>query len=102
YGENFKYNWETVTLNFTYMNVGYVGYCADHGVGADVELTVTTYRILSNGEVIITRWDEDGEHNLKSKGVKNTVIADTFEPDETVYESSRVVTATDDRKYEGD
>ena len=102
YGENFKYNWETVTLNFTYMNVGYVGYCADHGVGADVALTVTTYRILSNGEVIITRWDEDGEHNLKSKGVKNTVIADTFEPDETVYESSRVVTATDDRKYEGD
>ena len=102
YGENFKYNWETVTLNFTYMNVGYVGYCADHGVGADVELTVTTYRILSNGEVIITRWDEDGEHNLKSKGVKNTVIADTFEPDETVYESSRVVTATDDRKYEGE
>jgi len=100
YGENFKYNWETVTLNFTYMNVGYVGYCADHGVGADVDLTVTTYRIKSNGEVIITRWDEDGIHNLKSKGVKNTVIADTFEPDETVYESSRVVTATDDRKYD--
>ena len=100
YGVNFKYNWETVTLNFTYMNVGYVGYCANHGVGADVELTVTTYRILSTGEVIITRWDEDGEHNLKSKGVKNTVIADTFEPDETVYESSRVVTADDDRKYE--
>ena len=102
YGDNFKYNWETVTLNFTYMNVGYVGYNADNGYGADVALTVTTYRILSTGEVIITRWDKNGEHNLKSKGVKNTVLQDTFEPNETVYESSRVVTATDDRKYEGE
>ena len=102
YGENFKYNWDEVTLNFTYMNVGYVGYNADNGYGADTALTVTTYRIQSNGEVIITRWDKNGEHNLKSKGVSNTVLQDTFDPDETVYESSRVVTATDDRKYEGD
>ena len=100
YGANYKYNWETVTLNFTYMNVGYVGYNADNGYGADVALTVTTYRIQSNGDVIITRWDKDGEHNLKSAGVKNTVLMDTFEPDLTVYESSRVVSATDDRKYE--
>ena len=99
YGDNFKYNWETVTLNFTYMNVGYVGYNADNGYGADVALTVTTYRILSTGEVIITRWDKDGEHNLKSKGVKNTVLQDTFEPNETVYASSRVVTAGADEEY---
>ena len=102
YGANFKYNWDTVTLNFTYMNVGYVGYNADNGYGADVALTVTTYRIQSNGDVIITRWDKSGEHNLKSAGVKNTVLMDTFDPDLTVYESSRVVTATDDRKYEGE
>jgi hypothetical protein len=102
YGANFKYNWDTVTLNFTYMNVGYVGYNADNGYGADVALTVTTYRIQSNGDVIITRWDKNGEHNLKSAGVKNTVLMDTFDPDLTVYESSRVVTATDDRKYEGE
>ena len=102
YGANYKYNWDTVTLNFTYMNVGYVGYNADNGYGADVALTVTTYRILSTGEVIITRWDKNGEHNLKSAGVKNTVLMDTFDPDLTVYESSRVVTATDDRKYEGE
>ena len=102
YGDNYKYNWETVTLNFTYMNVGYVGYCADHGVGADTDLTVTVYRIQADGSVIISRWDQDGIHNLKSKGVKNTVIMDTFEPDETVYASSRIVTADDDRKYEGD
>ena len=102
YGENFKYNWDEVTLNFTYMNVGYVGYNADNGYGADVALTVSTFRILSTGEVIITRWDKDGEHNLKSMGVSNTVLKDTFDPDLTVYESSRVVTATDDRKYEGD
>ncbi len=102
YSDNFKYNWETVTLNFTYMNVGYVGYNADNGYGADVALTVTTFRIQQNGDVIITRWDKNGEHNLKSRGVKNTVLQDTFEPDETVYESSRVVSATDDRKYEGE
>ena len=102
YGANYKYNWDEVTLNFTYMNVGYVGYNADNGYGADVALTVSTFRIQSNGDVIITRWDKNGEHNLKSKGVRNTVLQDTFDPDETVYESSRVVTATDDRKYEGD
>ena len=102
YGDNYKYNWDTVTLNFTYLNVGYVGYNADNGYGADVALTVTTYRIKDNGEVIITRWDKNGEHNLKSAGVSNTVLQDTFDPDLTVYESSRVVTADDDRKYEGD
>ena len=100
YGDNFKYNWDEVTLNFTYMNVGYVGYNADNGYGADVALTVTTYRIQADGSVIISRWDEDGIHNLKSKGVKNTVLMDTFDPNETVYESSRIVTADDDRKYE--
>ena len=100
YGANYKYNWDEVTLNFTYMNVGYVGYNADNGYGADVALTVTTYRIQADGSVIITRWDENGIHNLKSKGVKNTVLMDTFEPNLTVYESSRIVTADDDRKYE--
>ena len=100
YGDNFKYNWETVTLNFTYMNVGYVGYNADNGYGADVALTVTTYRIQADGSVIITRWDEDGIHNLKSAGVRNTVLQDTFDPNLTVYESSRIVTVDDDRKYE--
>ena len=101
YGANFKYNWDEVTLNFTYMNVGYVGYNADNGYGADTALTVTTYRIKADGSVIITRWDEQGVHNLKSAGVKNTVLMDTFDPNLTVYESSRIVTADDDRKYEG-
>jgi len=100
YGDGFKYNWETVTLNFTYMNVGYVGYNADNGYGADVALTVTTYRIQADGSVIVSRWDKDGIHNLKSAGVKNTVLQDTFEPDLIVYESSRIVTVDDDRKYE--
>ena len=100
YGANFKYNWETVTLNFTYMNVGYVGYNADNGYGADTALTVTTYRIQADGSVIVSRWDKNGIHNLKSAGVRNTVLQDTFDPDLTVYESSRIVTADDDRKYE--
>ena len=100
YGADFKYNWDTVTLNFTYLNVGYVGYNADNGYGADVALTVTTFRIQADGSVIVSRWDQNGIHNLKSAGVKNTVLQDTFDPDLTVYESSRIVTADDDRKYE--
>ena len=54
----------------------------------------------ADGSVIISRWDKNGLHNLKSRGVRNTVLQDTFNPDRTVYESSRIVTATDDRYYE--
>lgn len=99
YGSNYRVP-KTVSIHFTYLNVGYVGYNKDNGYGADVALTVTTFRIRKDGSVIISRWDEDGLHNLKSKGVKNTVLMDTWSPNTTVYESSRIVTADDDRKYE--
>ena len=53
------------TLNFTYMNYGYVGYSnsvADNG------LTMTAFEIYGD-EVIIKRYDANGLHNLKSRGV---------------------------------
>ncbi len=89
-----------VTLNFTYMTAGYIGYYGTTVNGADGALTMTVFRIQKDGSVIVGRYDENGIHNLKSAGAKNTDRGDTMEPDPTVYESYRVVTATDDRKYE--
>lgn len=61
---------------------------------------MSVFRIQKDGSVIVGRYDENGIHNLKSAGAKNTDKGDTMEPDLTVYESYRVVTADDDRKYE--
>ena len=88
-----------VTLNFTYMTAGYIGYYGTTVNGADGALTMTVFRIQKDGSVIIGRYDENGIHNLKSAGAKNTDKGDTMEPDLTVYESYRVVTATSDEKY---
>ena len=90
-----------VTLHFTYMTAGYIGYYGTTDGGADGALTMTVFRIQKDGSVIIGRYDENGIHNLKSAGVKNTERGDIMEADPTVYESYRVVTADDDRKYEG-
>ena len=92
---------DEVSLNFTYMTAGYIGYYGTTVNGADGALTMTMFRIQKDGSVIIGRYDANGIHNLKSAGAKNTDKGDTMEPDPTVYESWRVVTATDDRKYEG-
>ncbi|MBE6638175.1 MAG: hypothetical protein E7616_01785 [Ruminococcaceae bacterium] len=58
------------TLNFTYMNAGYVGYYDNHN-GADDALTMTSFRIMGSS-VVITRYDSNGIHNLKSEGVTNS------------------------------
>ena len=92
---------DEVSLNFTYMTAGYIGYYGTTVNGADGALTMTMFRIQKDGSVIIGRYDANGIHNLKSAGAKNTDKGDTMEPDLTVYESWRVVTAGDDRKYEG-
>ena len=90
-----------VTLNFTYMTAGYIGYYGVTDGGADGTLTMSVFRIQKDGSVIIGRYDANGIHNLKSAGVKNTSRNDIMDPDPTVYESYRVVTATSDEKYEG-
>jgi len=52
--------------------------------------------------VIITRYDKDGVHNLKSAGKANSIDESgyTFD-DERVYESSRIVGANKDEEYNG-
>ncbi|MBE6027397.1 MAG: hypothetical protein E7227_02180 [Clostridiales bacterium] len=66
------------TLNFTYMNAGYVGYymnCANSeyvngGEGyhaADETLTGTVFEIYK-GKIVITRYDVDGKHVLGHDG----------------------------------
>ena len=89
-----------VTLNFTYMTAGYIGYYGVTDGGADGDLTMSVFRIQKDGSVIIGRYDANGIHNLKSAGVKNTSRNDIMDPDPTVYESYRVVTATSDEKYD--
>ena len=91
--------YESVTLNFTYMNAGYVNNYADHGTNADTELTMTTFRIREDGAVIISRYDYMGLHNLKSRGKVNKKLDGDLVPNETVYDTPRIVTATSDEPY---
>ncbi len=88
-----------VTLNFTYMTAGYIGYYGTTVNGADGALTMSVFRIQKDGSVIVGRYDANGIHNLKSAGAKNTDRNDIMEPDLTVYESYRVVTSTSDEEY---
>ena len=89
-----------VTLNFTYMTAGYLGYYGSTYGGADGALSMTVFRIRKDGSVIIGRYTADGLHELKAEGIKNEERGDIMEADPTVYESWREVTATDDRKHE--
>ena len=94
-----------ITLNFTYMNAGYVGYYANHGSDADRTLTMTTFTIRADGSVIISRYAADGLHNLKAEGVLNDLdLSNQYVVnglDETVYGPQRIVTATSDEEYVG-
>ena len=98
--ENYK-EYQEVELKFTYMNSGYVGYHVEQG--ADWTLTMTTFTIRDDGSVIISRYDKDGFHNLKSKGVAhnpNEYIS-YIPVNEDVYGPQRIVTATSDEEYTG-
>lgn len=96
----------TYTLNFTYMNAGFIGYYSTTEETADATVTMSVFRIRGD-EVIITRYDAEinlntgkyGIHNLKSKGVWNENWSEKgyhADPDTREYASSRKVTATDD------
>ena len=91
-------------LRFTYLNSGYVAYYNNMDNGADTALTMTTFKIQANGDVIITRYDKNGIHNLKSAGALSPYDRDYTEytqPDGRVYESSRIVGANKDEEYNG-
>lgn len=83
------------TLNFTYLNAGYVGYYKDVNDGADGTLTLTSYKI-SDDDVTIARYGKNGIHNLKCKGITNSYMSETgYDPDEAVYPSPQTVELTD-------
>ena len=91
-------------LNFTYMNYGYTGYywakwvqSSNQIVYNDVDstLTMTAFQISGN-QVIVSRWDENGMHDLKSIGVATRGergVAEVCEPDTRVVESPDTVAA---------
>ena len=93
-----KYEVETETINFTYMNAGYVGYNSSNDPKADTALTLSVF-LIRGEEVIITRYDVNGVHNLKSAGTWHASFSEEgyhATPNTTVYASSRKVTATSD------
>ncbi len=67
-------NYTRETLEFTYMNAGYIGYYYgnenERNAGADDTLTMTVFDIRDD-KVIVSRIDEYGLYNLKSVGVSN-------------------------------
>lgn len=100
----------TYTLNFTYMNAGYIGYVNSPDAAVDCALTMSVFLIRGDA-VIITRYDEEinfvknkfGVHDLKSPGKwieKYSKEGYHAAPNTTRYASSRKVTATEDIEVE--
>ena len=90
---------ESRTINFTYMNAGYIGYYSTDEATADNAVTMSVFRIQEDGSVIITRYDTQGVHKLKSKGVWHSDWSQEgyhATPNTLEYASSRKVTAADD------
>ncbi len=100
----------TYTINFTYMNAGYIGYVNSPDPAVDCALTMSVF-LIRGDEVIITRYDEEinfvknkfGVHDLKSPGKwidKYNKEGYHAVPNTTRYVSSRKVTATSDVEVE--
>lgn len=69
--QNSTTNYNVETLNFTYMNAGYVSYYRNVNSGAETDLSMTVFAITDT-DVTIERYTADGLHDLKSAGVANT------------------------------
>ena len=90
---------KTRAINFTYMNAGFIGYYSTTEATADNAVTISVFRIQEDGSVIITRYDKNGIHPLKSQGVWHPDWSKEgyhATPNTLEYASSRKVTATDD------
>lgn len=95
----------TYTLNFTYMNAGYIGYYSTSESSTDATVTMSVF-LIRGDEVIITRYDEEinlnknkiGVHNLKSAGVWHADWQESYHntPNTLEYASSRKMTADSD------
>ena len=95
-----KTSWTEETLNFTYMNAGYVGYYNENYYNVNSyeqeKLTMTVFKIEDN-KVTVERYSKDGLYNLKSKGREgfyansSTCSKIGLAYNETVYASPQVV-----------
>ena len=95
----------TYTINFTYMNAGYIGAYSTTQPDTDAAVTISVF-LIRGDEVIITRYDSEinlakgkyGVHNLKSPGTWNENYLKDWcnQPNLLEYASSRKVTATSD------
>ena len=86
-----KTEFDVETLNFTYMNAGYVAYYSNVNTGSETELTMTAFEITDD-TVTVKRFSDSGLHDLKSKGVTNSYKNETvYDPDTTVYESPQTI-----------
>ena len=97
--DNYK-EWQETEIKFTYLNAGYMGYHPDFGIGMDYTLSMTTFKIQSDGAVIITRYSKDGYHVLKAQGVHHVTneYVNDYPINETVYGPKHKVTATTDEE----
>ena len=88
-------NYVAKTLNFTYLNAGFVGYYSttNSTAGVEKDLTMTVFEILGDN-VKISRYSANGQHDLKSKGVKNTAHSEPFIVDSKVYSATQNVSPT--------
>ncbi len=81
------------TLEFSYVNAGYIGYYNNHNNG-DTALTMTSFKITDT-EVEIARYNKISRHNLKSAGVRNAYKNESgYSPNTTVYGSPQTITLT--------
>lgn len=87
-GSTTSYNEET--LNFTYMNYGYVGYIGS--TDADGTLTMTVFEITDE-QVSVKRYSEDDVHSLKAAG-GTTSIPNGVSANSTVYSSPQTIALT--------
>lgn len=84
------------TLNFTYMNAGFVGYYSTPNTtsGVEADLTMSVFEITGDN-VKIYRYSADGLHDVKSRGVANTAHTEFWSPLTNVISSPVTVTLND-------
>ena len=109
-GSKKKADAKNYTINFTYMNAGYIGYYSTTEPTTDATVTMSVF-LIRGDEVIITRYDSEinlaknkfGIHDLKSPGVWHPDLSKEdyhATPNTLHYASSRKVTATSDVEVE--
>lgn len=64
------------TLNFTYMNAGYVGHFSNYPQAADTDFTVSVMEIYEDS-IVVERYSPQGLHCLSAAGVHNNYYDDS-------------------------